>query len=367
MKTLFIIINFHSAYLTIPAVASILESERMGSIQIVVVDNSCDAAESRRLKKSLPREIVLRVNSENVGFGRACNTAFQLHDSDLIFLLNPDARLLPGCVLQLQRSLLQLERAGAVGPQIYWDENKRFYLPPSHLPEWLWFHPLISKYPFLHRAIGWIWRRFAIRVWQAGTPIRVYNLSGGHVLLKRDAVTAVGGLFDDRFFLYYEDTDLFMRMRYAGYRLYVEPRAEVIHLYDQCGRWNAADKQRLMLQSYQMFIEKHSRGWKRAVWKRTKKCNNRPSTFVPPSAQFFHPFQIPVPEPFQKQWLFEWSPNTDFIPAAGHFGTGPTMQFPMECWQLLAPGQYFGRLGRPSGLKGCYVNISWIKGSDDAK
>ena len=367
MKTLSIIVNYHSAHLTISAVTSILQSQCLGTLQIVVAENSCDDAEENRLRQLLPREVILWVSPQNIGFGRACNEIFHKFDCDMILLLNPDARLLPGCLIRLQRSLMALHRAGAVGPQIYWDDNKRFHLPPSYLPELMWFQPLMNQYPFLHGVMSRIWRRFAIRVWQAETPIRVYNLSGGHVLLKRDAVAAVGGLFDTRYFLYYEDTDLFMRIRRTGYRLYVEPRAEVIHLYDQCGQQHLKNKRQMMADSRQIFMEKHTQGWKRTLWKQTKKCHGAAPVSDRVSSHFSRPFQIPVPGPFQKQWLFEWSPNADFIPAAGRFGTGNTMQFPMECWNLLAPGPYFARLGGIDRISRFPELFSLIKEADNAK
>jgi len=65
---------------------------------------------------------------------------------------------------------------------------------------------------------------------------------------------------------------------------------------------------------------------------------------------FTSPFVLEVPEKLRKGWLFEWSPNPDFVPSAGRFGKGPCMDFPEDCWAMLAPGQYFGRLGSPKGI-----------------
>ncbi|MGD9975186.1 MAG: glycosyltransferase family 2 protein [Desulfatirhabdiaceae bacterium] len=364
-KTLAIVVNYFSAGLAVEAVHSITQSESIGPVQIVVVDNSQEKSEATILQQKLPETVHLIINETNEGFGQACNRAFDQHDADMILLLNPDARLLPGALLQLQRSLLEFDRAGAVGPQIYWDNGKRFYLPPSSIPELLWFHPLISACVPLGRLVSRMWRQFAIRVWQSKTPVRVLNLSGGHVLLDRNAVAAAGGLFNPDFFLYYEDTDLFIRLRQAGYRLYIDPLAEVIHFYDQCGTSGLDVKRRLMARSYQVFMDHHTRGWKRLVQKLTAKLKPAPAISVPLSKNGYHPFEIPVALPIQKQWLFEWSPNPDFMPAAGHFGTGDTMKFPDDCWRLLAPGQYYGRLGRVSGISDRFELISWIKKSEE--
>jgi GT2 family glycosyltransferase len=321
--------------------------------------------EATILQNELPESVQLIINESNEGFAQACNRAFDQHDADMILLLNPDASLLPRALIRLQQSLLRLNRAGAVGPQIYWDDNKQFFLPPSDVPELLWFHPLISAHPLLEKLISRMWRRFAIRVWQSKKTVRVWNLSGGNVLLNRKAVMAAGGLFDSRFFLYFEDTDLFIRLRQAGYHLYIDPSAEVVHFYDQCGNFRLNSKRSLMAQSHQAFMEKHTRGWKQGVMKILEKLKPGPVIPAPLPKNYSHPFEIPVPVSIQKQWLFEWSPNPNFIPAAGHFGIGDTMRFPMDCWQLLAPGQYFGRLGSPSKMTGCFENISWIKESDD--
>ena len=78
------------------------------------------------------------------------------------------------------------------------------------------------------------------------------------ILLKIQAVKEAGGLFDPAFFLYYEDTDLFLRLKKAGYGLLLEPRARAIHHFDQCAQ-DKTDKKRNTLQhSARIFMEKHA-------------------------------------------------------------------------------------------------------------
>jgi GT2 family glycosyltransferase len=318
LKTLAIVVNYKVAGLTLRAVQSVLDSASLGPVHVVVVDNSEDKEEAERLRSNLPSGVELLVSQENIGFGRACNQAFEEFPEELILLLNPDARLFPGCLARLQKTLLSNKRVAAVGPRIFWDEESKFCLPPSYPPNLFIFQPVLATWgpqAKINRLISALWRRHSIKVWRSKRPVKANNLSGGHVLLKRKAVRRVGGLFDPRFFLYFEDTDLFVRLRKAGYSLIIDPRAEAIHYYDQCGQHNWQEKRALMVMSHRIFLE-----------------------------------NLEVPEKLRKGWLFELSPNPDFVPSAGRFGKGSCMDFPENCWAMLAPGQYFGRLGSPMGI-----------------
>jgi GT2 family glycosyltransferase len=366
MKTLAIIVNYKSASLTVQAVHSVLQAESLGPVRVVVIDNSADARELATLKANLPFEVYLLVNSENRGFGRACNQAFEQSDEEWILLLNPDARLMPRALVRLQSCLVSSSRIAATGPKIFWDDSCRFLLPPS-LPVWLMRHHFLLHKGGLLRIWGNLlkkyWRKHALTIWQGDKPVQVSNLSGGHALVKRTAVSRVGGLFDPQFFLYFEDTDLFLRLKKAGYHLYVAPQASVVHWYNQSGQGQEqAHKQVLMNASAQIFWKKHGRNRiGQTLFSKCVSCvHDKPD--ISPEAEYFQPFQLAVPDRYQQEWLFEWSPDPSFIPAAGCFGTGGYMEFPEKCWNMLAPGTYYGRLGSAQRLDGKEVVISWTVG-----
>jgi GT2 family glycosyltransferase len=326
-----------------------------------------DAGEAGYLQQHLPEAVHLQVNPENIGFGQACNAALERNDAELILLLNPDAFLLADCLIRMQQTLLSSKRIGAVGPQIFWDRQNGYFLPPSYPPALFWIEPVISLCSGprgrLSRLLSRLWRRYAVHVWQARYPVRVFNLSGGHVLLKKEAVDAAGGLFDPRFFMYFEDTDCFLRIKAAGYRLVVEPRAEVVHYYDQCGPDHLGAKRSHMAASRQIFMEKHDRGWKHGLSLLTSRLRQFLQVSIEPEVKpiYKSPFRIAVPESMQKGWLFEWSPNRSFIPAAGKFGAGPSVEFDEQAWNLLSPGRYYGRLGRLSFWGKRWIETSWEK------
>ena len=365
LKTVAIIVNYKSARLTLRAVESVLQSESLGLVHVVVVDNSEDENEAARLLLGLPHAVTLFVNGENTGFGRACNLAFEQFPEELILLINPDARLLPGCLLRLQRTLCSAEKAAAVGPQVFWEEEQTFLLPPSYPPFLFCFDSVLSErgaHAEVNRLISAMWRWYQIRVWHSAKAVAVSNLSGGHVLLKRDAVKKAGGLFDPRFFLYFEDTDLFVRLRKAGYRLFAEPRAKAIHFYDQCGTENPKTKKALQRKARRIFLDKNCQGWK----SHAAQILNRLSKSFPPDGvqaqyqRFSAPFVLNVPRHLQRGWLFEWSPNANLIPSVGRFGQGSCMNFSDDCWAMLAPGEYFGRLGGQGRFGRLACLIYWV-------
>jgi len=365
LKTLAVIVNYRVAGLTLRAVQSVLDSESSGPVQVVVIDNSEEGREAECLRSHLPSGVALVVNSRNTGFGSACNQAVEKFSGELILLLNPDAGLLPGCLLRLQQTLFSAEKTAAVGPLVYWDEGLTYLLPPSYPSALFLFQPALAAWgpqSGINRVLSATWRNHAIRVWRSRLPVKVSNLSGGHVLLKREAVKKAGGLFDPRFFLYFEDADLFLRLRQAGFRLFVEPRAAVVHHYDQSGRKDPEKSRGHMDRSHETFLMKHSRGWNRYL--RRALLHFRPPSHKagggPGPPDFTAPFMLKIPGRLQGSWLFEWSPNSDFIPAAGTFGKGPSMDFSQNDWVMLSPGRYFGRLGSVRKFARRLKVVSWV-------
>jgi len=369
MRTLATIVNYMSADMTLKAVQSILDSESIGPLLIVVVDNSNNEGEAEILRLNLPPHAKLIINPENMGFGRACNQVFDQLPGEFVLLMNPDARLRPGSLLRIQKTLASSHNIAAVSARIFWDEELTYFLPPSPPPSFFFLQPFFDVWGaqnLICRILSRIWRWHSVRVWNTKTPIKVNNLSGGLVLLRRESVQKAGGLFDPRFFLYFEDTDLFFRLKKAGYSLVIEPRAKAIHYYNQCGLDNWDKKRSLMERAHKVFLEKHSNGFRSRMRKVAMQLSpdgaGRGNRVV--QTDFISPFTFEVPCHLHKGWLFEMSPNQTFIPSAGRFGKGSFVDFTEKCWRLLAPGQYFGRLGNPGGFRGCSRVISWTVGKN---
>lgn len=344
-----IIVNYQAAALAARAVVSLGAGHRDSNIEVIVVDNSQASSESEALRRIIPPCARLIVNQLNEGFARACNQAYSLANGEYVLLLNPDAYLLPGALERLVQFLNERPRAGAVSPLIYWDDGKHFMLPPATTfsPMHCFRDALVTSSRRL-MALYQHWRRH--RAWQvlnSNLAIEQTSLSGGLALLRRAAVDASGGLFDPGFFMYFEDTDLFLRMRRKGFRLYMEPRAQAVHNYNQCGLSVGEDKRRFLQDAREFYLNKHD------PHRRIRRLCGALRGILPQATAesteylgvLIKPPTFPVPEQIADCWLLECSPNASLIPAAVHLGRGCAATFPEDAWRLLAPGRYYARLG----------------------
>lgn len=357
-----IIVNYHSALMTKRAVDSILREDE--DVEVFVVDNTATVEERRQLESLLPDSIHLIFNETNEGFGRACNRAYSMSRGKWIFLLNPDAYILPGTLKKLKHFLVNHPRAAAAGPMIYWDDQKHFTLPPNYLPrpshEFLLAHR--CRIPALTHLYALRWRWWTLRVLNSASPLEQYSLSGGSVLLRKDAVEAVGGLFDENFFLYYEDADLFLRLRRAGYTLYLVNSAAVIHNYNQTPE-DSISKIEQSLRSHRFYMEKHFK-YKYGI---INKINRRMMIFNADRkiSDTVHlgplktPFSLPLPDHLKDGWIFEWSHDPNLFPAAIMRGRGKTFEFPESAWLLFRPGRFFGRFSSPETFFVNPASVLW--------
>lgn len=343
MKCLAILVNYHCGDLLLGAVRSIAGDPACDRIH--VVDNSASPSETALLSNALPAKAQLTSCVHNLGFANACNLAFESDDAESILLLNPDARLLPGALARMKATLVNNPRLGSVGPRVFWDDARQFLLPPTTFPS-ATSHALDRLSTYFPRIGAWYSNRFrahALRYWRTSEPMLVNALSGGHVLLRRTAVEAAGGLFDPAFFMYWEDSDLMRRLKRAGYQLSMEPAAGAIHYYS-----HSSTKDALMAQGWLVYAAKYFDGMRWHLFERLlRHLPMRSSRENWPLVQSGKDgvLAIEVPAPLTEGWLLEFSPSPLFIPSMGRIGNGPHAEVPAELARRFSGRPYYLRLG----------------------
>lgn len=205
------IVSFSDPEASCRAIQSLL-AQSVPPIEILVIDNHPNAIMAARLAGSQPDERVRLIHSgENLGYTRACNCAASAAKGAWLFFLNPDAVAEPDC-LQILLAAAYPE-VGALGAQVLLPEGRTNAGDnPVHVS-------------------GLAWSGAYQQAREDGPPRSVAAVSGAALLVRRDAYDAVGGMCD-RFFLYYDDTDICWRLRLAGWDVVFCPRAAVVHDYE---------------------------------------------------------------------------------------------------------------------------------------
>jgi hypothetical protein len=261
---------------------------------------------------------------------------------------------MPGCVDALVGHLEAHPDVGAVAPFGYWDAGLHANLPPNVLPT---LGDLIATTaamlsPWCARRYAAARTRASLPVWSATAPVELPMLSGCCFLMRRSCIERVG-FFDPRFPLYYEDTDLSVRLRRAGLRIVQTPAAKIAHLYGRSAQTAHGDAMHRYWQSRGLYYRKwYGRlggalhdgcGWLLATaWgkRRAALLPNRDlidlgTTNDRPLLRFGRRIE---------RFLVEGSLDPHFFLACGIFGSGESWTPPDALFRNFGPTTYYWRV-----------------------
>jgi hypothetical protein len=260
------------------------------------------------------------------------------------------------------KSCSELPRCGAVGPMTWWNRQMTFQLPMSEIiTPWRNARAAcVRGSRSLHALVLKNWIRRNVRYWQMETPIGQEMLAGASIMTTRKVLDVVGG-FDGAFPLYFEDADWCLRIRKAGYLLYTDPGAVIIHYYNQSAKQDAGTAVKKFDYSLFRFFSKHFRVQAALMKGIRRLLRNIPDrttisfddigiSALPPVFRF----------PSLSRKLFLLSPVDSLIPSAGAFFEGDTFGIPEDLWSHLGAGRYFAKAFELDGLRGC-GSWTWVK------
>lgn len=241
-----VIVNWNGGELLARALRSVRESAPPLVAELIVVDNA-STDDSAARARAHGDAMVIR-NRENLGFARASNQGIRESRGRYVVLLNPDAELLPSALDALVGYMDREPRVAAAGPALL---NPDGSLQPSG-----WPFPRLSALLAIHPVLRRLARDAPPRNGRdMACPTDVDEVSGACMILRRAALDGIG-LLDERFFLYFEDVDLCLRFKRAGWRVAYVPDARVLH------RWRSRtdpspDAQLHHLRSKLRYVRKH--------------------------------------------------------------------------------------------------------------
>ncbi len=218
-----VVINYNTGYLLNRMFAALDAATTSLKIEIIVVDNASTDNSVEILENGYP-SVKLIKNSTNVGFGRANNQCIPYIRGRYALLLNTDAFVASETLEKTVTFMSNHPQCGVLGVKLIGGDGTlqpscRYFPTPWNV--FLARSGLARFFPD-HRLVDDM-------TWDHGS-IRQCDWVPGCYYLVRSAVIRQVGLFDPRFFLYYEEVDHCRKVRAAGWQVIYYPFTEVVHI-----------------------------------------------------------------------------------------------------------------------------------------
>lgn len=210
-RTLIIIIHYGESDEVLKSLKS-MDQEQWPLGDVLIVDNGPGESCAETIHSRYP-DVQVKYPGTNLGFSGGCNAglvAGLAQDYEFFFIINNDVQMQESVVEKMEAAFDVDSLIGLAGPITFWDDG-----------------PL-----FAGATVNWKRGRNRIHwedwPYEGNEPYDVDVVSGCAFMFRREALEKMA-LFDDRYFLYWEDVDMCFRVREAGYRTVMVPKTRMFH------------------------------------------------------------------------------------------------------------------------------------------
>lgn len=228
-----VIVNYNGGALLAECVRSVLQSSV--PLKICVSDNGSHDESLACLRSGLGDHPLLEIieNRENLGFARGNNIVLPQCGGDYLLFLNPDCIIGPDTLARMIEVMAQHPEAGMAGCLLVNPDGteqagcRRFVPTPwRSMVRVLRLHELIRNHPRFRPFI-------MVGLPLPEAPVPVEAISGAFMLVRREALEAVGPM-DENYFMHCEDLDWCVRFREAGWKILFVPQVRTVHWKGFC-------------------------------------------------------------------------------------------------------------------------------------
>jgi hypothetical protein len=202
---------------------SLSQEPAQASFEVIVVDNASSDGSTQLVRAEFPG-VKLLAQSQNLGFGQACNLGAAQSRGQYLVFLNPDTQVTPGFFSDLERAFIQQPAAAIVGGHLI-NDNGSTQASVRAFPS-LWSLALdtlklLNRFPQL--APRYLQKNFDYTVAQS-----VPQVMGACLAVRREVWDELKG-FDPGFFVWFEEVDFCKRATEAGYKVWYESNLTLTH------------------------------------------------------------------------------------------------------------------------------------------
>lgn len=238
MDVSIILVNYNTKQLAKECIQSIYEKTHDLSFEIIMIDNNSSDGSVEAIKQSFP-DVIIIANPKNSGFGSANNLGIKISKGKYVLLLNTDTILINNAIKELFDFIEKNEECAVVGGNLFDKDMKEVHSygfldnPKDNLLKIIGLKCLLkNKKNDSNRIV----------------EQEVEQVIGADMLIRKKVLDQVG-LFDERFFLYREESELQHRIRQAGYKIFYTPEAKIYHLEGASTKKNKKFRRQTIAQS----------------------------------------------------------------------------------------------------------------------
>lgn len=217
-----IIVSFNVKNLIKECIESILKTKNGFIYEIIIVDNASTDESVEAVKGLRVRGLRIIENKKNLGFAKAVNQGIKSAKGDYILILNPDTKVKTDSLKKILNFAKSHPEVGIVGAKLINPDGS--------------IQPSVYHFPSLKRAFleFWLGKKGEYEKYAPLTknPLEVDAVTGAVMLISKRTIEKVG-LFDERYFMYFEDLDYCRRVKRAGLKVFYFPEAPVLHYHGQ--------------------------------------------------------------------------------------------------------------------------------------
>lgn len=218
-----IIVNFETPDYTLQCLRSIYEHPPSCGFEIILIDNGSSDGSLELIRREMPEVICIETGS-NLGFARANNLGINNARGEYVLLLNSDTKVLDRSLDDLLGYLVAHPDIGAAGARQL-DGEGRLQLAWGDFPNF--FSEILRKVMHRRLSLNDLRVRDYLEQRYAGSS-EVDWVSGSCFLARRHAFFDAG-LFDEHFFMYFEDVDLCRRIKDKGWKIHYKSDTTIVH------------------------------------------------------------------------------------------------------------------------------------------
>lgn len=227
MKLSIIILNYKEKGFVKQCVKGIYNSNIQVPFEVIVVDNNSQADCADMLRERFPLVKVI-ISKKNRGYAYGNNLGIRYSKGEYIAIINPDVAVQEGIFEKMIRFLEDHPRAGMVGPKLIYPDKtvqascRRFPKPLTSI----YRRTILSHLPTAKKML----QKYLMEDWDHASQRSVDWLFGACLMIRKKVLDEIG-LFDERFFLYFEDCDLCRRFWEKGYEVWYLADVIVVHYH----------------------------------------------------------------------------------------------------------------------------------------